>query len=502
MGGGSSGIIIAMGCAINKSQTSIHSNPSSREEAKHLQTFKINPSVFIQENDRDFSQIYRVGKSIGSGGYGDVRKCTHRETKVQRAVKIFRKDLIPSGQLESGSLFQEIDIMRTLDHPNIVRVYEYFEDARRIFIVMELCKGGELFTQIVKRNHFTENQAAIIMKQLFSAVSYLHSRNIIHRDLKPENILLEDGEASLNIKLIDFGAATFFHKHKRLTGKLGTAYYVAPEVLQGAYDEKCDMWSCGVILFILLSGHPPFKGDNTGEILEKIEQRDFSTSDGTWTSVSKEGIEIVNQILVPAAQRITAQQALSHRWIQNFATATALSQGLLANVLVNLKSFHSATKLKDAVLTFLTSQALSLQDTKELREVFRSIDKNGDGKLSREELLDKYKETMVVEAAEQEVDKIMREVDADGSGYIDYIEFLKASTDESKLLSKQNLAAAFALFDKDGSGTISAAEIRRVLEGGSMMDDHVWNELVQQVDQNGDGEVDLKEFEELLLAKI
>jgi len=491
-----------MGCAINKSQTSVHSNPSSREEAKHLQAFKINPSVFVQENDRDFSQIYRVGKSIGSGGYGEVRKCTHRDSKVQRAVKIFRKDMIPSGQLETGSLFQEIDIMRTLDHPNIVRVYEYFEDARRIFIVMELCKGGELFTQIVKRNHFTESQAAIIMKQLFSAVSYLHSRSIIHRDLKPENILLEDAEGSLNIKLVDFGAATFFHKHKRLTGKLGTAYYVAPEVLQGAYDEKCDVWSCGIILFILLCGHPPFKGENTGEILEKITQRDFSTSDGAWNLVSKEGIELVNRILVPADQRISAEQALGHLWIQTYAAATAPSNDLLASVMGSLKSFHSATKLKDAVLTFLTSQALSLQDTKELREVFRSIDKNGDGKLSREELLDKYKETMGLQAAEQEVDRIMKEVDADGSGFIDYIEFLKASTDESKLLSKQNLAAAFALFDKDGSGTISAAEIRRVLEGGSMMDDHVWNELVQQVDQNGDGEVDLKEFEELLLAKI
>lgn len=491
-----------MGCAINRSQTSIHSNPTKREEAKHLHSFKINPSVFVQENDRDFSQIYRVGKSIGSGGYGDVRKCTHRETKVQRAVKIFRKDLIPAGQLESGSLFQEINIMRTLDHPNIVRVYEYFEDARRIFIVMELCKGGELFTQIVKRNHFSENQAAIIMKQLFSAVSYLHSRNIIHRDLKPENILLEDAEGSLNIKLIDFGAATFFNKHKRLTGKLWTAYYVAPEVLEGAYDEKCDVWSCGVILFILLSGHPPFKGENTGEILEKIVQREFNTTEGNWASVSKEAIDIVNQILVPADRRISAQQSLEHRWIQIYATASAPSSEALVNVLASLRTFHSATKLKDAVLTFLTSQALSLQDTKELREVFRSIDKNGDGKLSREELMDKYKETMGVEAAAQEVDRIMREVDADGSGYIDYIEFLKASTDENKLLSKQNLAAAFALFDKDGSGTISAAEIRRVLEGGSMMDDHVWNELVQQVDQNGDGEVDLKEFEELLLAKI
>lgn len=491
-----------MGCTVNRNQTSVHSNPKKREEAKHLQTFKINPSVFVQENDRDFSQIYRVGKSIGSGGYGDVRKCTHRESKVQRAVKIFRKDLIPAGQLEVGSLFQEIDIMRTLDHPNIVRVYEYFEDARRIFIVMELCKGGELFTQIVKRNHFTENQAAIVMKQLFSAVSYLHSRSIIHRDLKPENVLLEDAEGSLNIKLIDFGAATFIKKHKRLTGKLGTAYYVAPEVLNGAYDEKCDVWSCGVILFILLSGKPPFKGDDTGEILEKIVQRDFSTTEGAWNSVSKEAIQLINQILVPAESRLSAKQALAHPWIQTHATDSAPSSDLLATVLVSLKGFHSATKLKDAVLTFLTSQALSLQDTKALREVFRSIDQNGDGKLSREELLEKYRETMGVQAAEKEVDRIMREVDADGSGYIDYIEFLKASTDESKLLSKQNLAAAFALFDKDGSGTISAAEIRRVLEGGSMMDDHVWNELVQQVDQNGDGEVDLKEFEELLLAKI
>lgn len=491
-----------MGCSVAKSQAAGILTPPLREDRQALEGLKITAGLFVTENEHEFAQIYEMGKTLGTGGFGDVKKCTHKESGAERAVKIFRKDLIPQDQLESGSFFQEIEILRSLDHPNIVKVFEFFEDTKRVFIVMELCRGGELFAQLVQRSRFDESQAAYVMKQVLSAVTYLHSRGIIHRDLKPENILLEEAGDDLNIKLVDFGTATFYNRKKRLTGKMGTAYYVAPEVLVGSYDEKCDVWSSGVIIYIMLCGRPPFEGSNTGEILDKVVQRSFTTVGPPWDLISKEALDLINRMLAPVDTRITALAALSHPWIRNFAESKSPQPDLVIAVMSNMRAFTSRTKLKDAVLTFLATQSLTLQDTKELRDVFRTIDKNGDGKLSQEELFNKYKETMGVAEAREQVERIMKEVDTDRNGFIDYTEFLKASLDQRKLLSKQNLSEAFGLFDQDASGTISAQEVRKVLERGNMMQEEVWTQIIQEVDVNGDGEIDLKEFELLLMSKI
>jgi len=155
----------------------------------------------------------------------------------------------------------EIDILKNLDHPNILRLYEVFEDKKFIYLVTEFCEAGELFDEIVKRQRFDERDAAIIIKQLLSAIAYCHSKSVCHRDLKPENILIDNKE-TLSIKLIDFGTSQKFDTEEKMELILGTAYYIAPEVLKGEYDEKCDVWSCGVILYILLSGSPPFNGKN------------------------------------------------------------------------------------------------------------------------------------------------------------------------------------------------------------------------------------------------
>ena len=172
-------------------------------------------------------------------------------------------------------LSYEIDILKNLDHPNILRLYEVFEDAKNIYLVTELCNGGELFDEIVSRTRFGERDAANVIKQLISAISYCHSKKVCHRDLKPENILIDNKE-SLTIKLIDFGTSQRFEDEEKMELVLGTAYYIAPEVLKGEYDEKCDVWSIGVILYILLSGEPPFPGGDDKEILRSVIQGKYS----------------------------------------------------------------------------------------------------------------------------------------------------------------------------------------------------------------------------------
>lgn len=173
-----------------------------------------------------------------------------------------------------------MNILTMIDHPNIIKLYEIYEDIKYFYLIMELCVGGELFDRIIARvdthNMFTEREAAIIFKQLMGAISYCHTQSICHRDLKPENLLLLNKSETSPIKVIDFGLSKIFNPgFKKMKTKVGTAYYVSPEVLEGDYDEKCDIWSCGVILYILLTGDPPFNGRSDQEIYTKIQSRKF-----------------------------------------------------------------------------------------------------------------------------------------------------------------------------------------------------------------------------------
>ena len=223
-----------MGCAASTRRE------VSMQKKANANQFSILPSNFVKFNSKEFAKVYSVGRSLGTGSFGEVRFCTHIKSSSKRAVKIFKKEAIASDKAKKQ--FQnEVSILKVLDHPNIVRVYEFFEDFSKFYIVMEQCRGGELFDDIIKSKKYTEQQCAQIMKQLFSCISYLHSIKICHRDLKPENILFNEKLDYHNIKLVDFGSASFFTRSKKMKGSVGTPYYVAPEVLTGSYSEKCDV---------------------------------------------------------------------------------------------------------------------------------------------------------------------------------------------------------------------------------------------------------------------
>jgi calcium-dependent protein kinase len=228
------------------------------------------------------------------GGFGEVRKCSNKKTGAIRAVKIIRKDSLDSK--EKIRFFQEIDIMRQLDHPNIVRLYEVFQDEKRFYLVTELCTGGELFDEITKRSNFNEQDAAAIIKQVLSAVAYCHSKNICHRDLKPENVLM-DSKNNNQIKVIDFGASQKYDDNKKMSQIYGTAYYIAPEILKSEYNEKCDVWSIGVILYILLSGKPPFYGDDDKEILNSVKLGTYTLTGPDWKNISNEAKDLIKKTL-------------------------------------------------------------------------------------------------------------------------------------------------------------------------------------------------------------
>ncbi|CAG9316717.1 unnamed protein product [Blepharisma stoltei] len=492
-----------MGCVSNSARKGAIVKVGKVEEVKVVTTtddLQIQPRQFVIHKEADILKDYTMGPKLGSGAFGSVRIGTHKITMQQRAIKTIKKSSISEDQFVKDKFFAEVEVLKTADHPNIVRLYEFYEDQLHFHLVTELVKGGELFDYIVSSKNLSEPVAAHFFKQILSAVNYCHTNGIVHRDLKPENLLLDRQDSSATVKVIDFGTSTIIDQSKRLTHRYGTSYYIAPEVLKKNYDEKCDVWSCGVILYILLSGKPPFYGETDADILARVEKGVYQMKGATWDRVSSNAKNLIKSMLnMDPRSRPTAAQCLESTWLTLMPDATNQDSIFTQDVLENLTNFRAEKKLQHAVMSFIATQLMNKNEVSQLAQAFRALDTNGDGKLSKDELLAQYKNTMGANQAEEEVQRIMKEVDVDGNGFIDYSEFIMASAKRESLLSKQNLENAFRLFDNDNSGKISAKEIRNILGREVISSDEVWRDLVGQVDQNGDGEIDLREFTEMML---
>lgn len=235
---------------------------------------------------------------------------------------------------------------------------------------------------------------------------------------------------------------------KALDEKLGTPYYIAPEVLNKKYNEKCDIWSCGVVLYIILSGQPPFNGQSDQEIMKKVRIGKFSYSDPCWANISDKAKDMINQLLTyDPEKRPSAQQTLQHPWITEMSQST-VDANLAVGALSNLKTFRADQKLKQATFAFIASQLLTKSEKENLAKIFKAIDKNGDGKLSKEEILEGYDLFFGKNLDKVDIEKMFDAVDIDRSGYIDYSEFVIASMNEKQLLTNEKLQSAFKMFDK------------------------------------------------------
>jgi len=290
----------------------------------------------------DIDKVYEFKNELGRGAFSIVYLGVNKATGAKFAVKVInKKDL---GKDYEKNLKMEVDILKKVNHPNIIALKELFDTPDKLYLVMELVTGGELFDKIVEKGSYTESEASTLVRKIVSAVDYLHGIDIVHRDLKPENLLLKRADDDLEVALADFGLSKIVGAQMMMQTACGTPSYVAPEVLNASgYGKEVDMWSIGVITYILLCGFPPFYGDTVPEIFEQIMEANFDYPEEYWGSVTKEAKDFINKLLVvETADRMTAAQALQHPWLLGAAgNAKTLNTGKMREYMAERQNTRS-----------------------------------------------------------------------------------------------------------------------------------------------------------------
>ena len=458
---------------------------------KKKKSFKVDKSDFVRMKNDNFFDEYELKEKLGEGGYGSVYKVLQRKTNYLRAVKAIKKK-----NVDKNEFMNEIEVLKTVDHPNIIKLFDCYYDRNFYYMVVEYCSGGDLFDYIQKEKCFTEKKARIIFKQLLSAINHLHKKNIVHRDLKPENIVfIKTKNNDIFIKLIDFGASITF-KGKNLSQELGTIYYIAPEVFMNNYNEKADIWSCGIILYTMLCGHPPFCGKKENEIKAKILHTKLTFPSKDFRKVSSEAINYLKLLLTyELDKRPSAEEALENNWLINESEYGNIE--LNNEIISNLSRFRTTLGLQKVTISFLTNQISINEEIKALKEEFDKFDVNKDGEISKDELIKCLEVNYPYQEAVQKANQIFNEIDFNNDGSINFSEFLTVNFKKEKLLSEEALEKAFKLFDIDGNGFITLDELKESMpiEITSKLE---WKELIEEVDKDGDCQISFEEFKEMM----
>ena len=504
-------------------------NEDFEKQAKKAQVVKnikiTSNNIFMQHHISPW-KFYEELEELGIGNYGVVKKvCLIKNPEVIRAMKIIPKENIIKGSGEA--LIDEIEILKNLEHPNIMKVYDSFVYDNNYYIVSELCDQGHLLSKMEKLGKMDQIVVKFIMGQIFSAIAYLHSKNILHNDIKLENILLyttsnrrgrrftsinqdfneneisEDinknyGKKNISlksknyirdmmnyeIKLIDFGCSKYFvkkNKKTKLSGIIGTSIYCSPEIIDNLYDEKCDEWACGILMYILLCGDSPFYGVYEEEIFDKIKECKYNFSHPAFKRVSKNGKDLIRKLIEPKIKkRITASDALKHPFFTELFDPNSV---MIENKdLTMLKQFinpiNYTSKFHEAVIAFLSANYITVNEERNLRALFRYMDKDGKNAISKEHMKECLEEINIT-ISDKNLDKIFECADDNGSGFIEYQEFIRNACDIKNLLSESNLKNAFHAISGNKE-TITGKDIKNFIFHDSKVHEDTLKEYFEQ----------------------
>ena len=506
---------------------------------------KVKLNNLVMEHQASPWLYYKELLTLGSGTYGTVKKvCLKKNELTIRALKIIPKENFVEG-IDNVKLIDEIAILKKLDHPNIMKIYECFVDKDNFYIISDFCDQGDLLGKLIKLGKMNEIVVKFLMGQILNAVAYLHSKKVLHGDIKLENILLYTASnnkgrrfTSINmdinhllelqkeinraksvtirsrnyvndmlnyeVKLIDFGCSKYFinkKKHQKLSGVIGTTLYCSPEVVDDLYDEKSDEWSCGVLMYILLCGEPPFKGKTEEEVFQKIKKCQYSFKPKEFEEVSDNCKDLIRKLLEPKKRkRIKASDALRHPFFTEFFNPNkAMTANKDLNILKKLINFEKPkSKFHETILAFICKNFINIDEEKKLRAVFRYLDKDEKNSISKEDLKRCLNE-ININLPNEEFDKIFKLLDANQTDYIEYQEFLRAACDKNILLSKDNLKNTFlAMSDGEEKEYINRNDIKKFIFHDIIIQEFLFNEYLEQFGMKENDKINFQQFYDII----
>ena len=522
-----------------------------------IMDIKIDTKNFIKRSYSNFYDIYEKKQLLGEGAFGSVYKIIRKHSgtrEIIRALKEISKDALNNDSASQEELKNEIEVLKTLDHPNIMKIYEFFEDEKYIYIIFEFCGGGDIAEMNNKYGIFPEFLLKYVMFQVFLAISFLHSKKVVHGDLKRENIAFvytdekkdkkeidnflnsffnnkeiqhELAESSglenlsdkaletvkelsyYQMKILDFGSAKMKKRNvnEKLTGITGTSYYCSPEVIKEKYDFECDEWACGIMMYILLTGEPPFDGSNEDEIFSNILNNNINLDNPKLKYVSDNCKDLIQKLLEKnAKKRITASNALKHGFFTEginignllkgkFKVNENVLRGMIKHQLTNKK----ISKFKEVVIAYISLNFSDQNAHEKARHIFMEMSGGNKNYLITKKTFSTKMGQICNYLSKEEIEDLFDKIDDNGTGNIEYEELIRALTDKEKLLSDKNLKEAFLFFDKDKNGTISWNEIAEVVYPEGKIPQNTIKEFLKEINQKDENmEIDFREFKKIL----
>ena len=519
---------------------------------------KVNTGNFViqRENTKVFD-IYEKIKFVGEGSFGSVFKVKRKNSdkrEIFRALKEISKEKMCLNEESSEEIRNEISVLRSLDHPNIMKIYEFYEDNEKMYLITEFC-GGDTGNLQDTYGVLPEFLVKYIMYQVFLAVAFFHSNKIVHTDIKRENVsffyknknkdpsyvdkflknLFEDKEvteelmdasgmenlsenalkiihelSNFEVKILDFGSAKRRNLSK-LSGITGTAYYCSPEIVNNKYDFECDEWACGIMMYILLVGIPPFEGEDENEIFSKILKEDVNLDIKQLENISENCKDLIKGLLEKdAKKRIKAVQALKHPFFTSGINIGNLFKGKYKENNEILKTLYrsktqtlenkESSKFKDMVIAYISLHFSDEDEEKKAKKIFMEMTGGDNHFLIRKNtFVQRMTNIYKGRKSSEEMERIFDSIDENKSGNIEYEELIRALSDKNKLLSDKNLKEAFDFFDQDKSGSISWKEIANIIYPDGNIPKDIMKEFMKEIGQKDENkEINFEEFKNIL----
>ena len=466
------------------------------EEVSEKGRVNVGNCVTVRRLVGGFEEMYEVVETRDLETGEKLLTVVDKELNKKCTVRVVPKDIVRAQDTEIPALERELRLLPTLDHPNVLMIYDFLEDDLSFYLVTEHYLYGEFERYITGRQRMPEHLAGKVLSQLFSALNYSHQLGISQRRLNLNSICLqtEADDVNLHVK-VSFGEGHLTEEREERE-----KMYMAPEALKGKYLERSDIWSCGVILYHLLSGEVPFPGKTSSEIITKMQKTGLSFNSPIWRKISQDGISFISLLLNQiVSSRPMAQECMGEKWAKRHAGRKKLRSRTVWRVLERLKGAQVPTGLKRAIEMFMVVRMADREALSIISEAFRSLDHDGDGSIGFAELHRGYRKHMNASKARETAQTVFQTLDYNNSGTITFSEFLLAAVNTHKLLSYENIRRAFDTLDKDKTGQVTTEELKELLMTENP-DSHA--ELMKQmfdlVDTSGDGEIDYEEFEQMM----